>query len=165
MQRKIGANMASKTFPTTIKILIYCLAIAQIATAKIADPEPLFECGVIYQSHENYIDAYDSLTGNKKWHSELYESIYPLISIPLLEQDVQWNIISEYTIRNDTIFVKDCKRNTYYVDKRNGNILGKEILEERDYGSIIFLTLIAIMILAILIFARKHFKPSYDDID
>ena len=122
--------------------LCLVLSIAAIANSKIVDPEPLVDSGIRYQSHENYIEAIDTQSNNTKWHSELYSSSYPWVINPFLEEDVQWNIIGEFKFKGDTIVVRDCKGNQYFVQKSTGKLLRQIIMPQSHYGMAFVLILI-----------------------
>jgi len=139
----------------------FLLAFAQLANAKIADPEPLTDSGVRYQSHENYIDAIDSQSGTTKWHVELYHSIYPLAPNPFVEGDVQWNIISSMEIHGDTLIVQDSKRNRYLVQKSTGKLLGEFITPEHHYG---LMAVFGLFLVGISVVIRKKSTPRFDDL-
>jgi hypothetical protein len=140
-----------------IRNLILTLFIVATSYAKITDPNPIIENGIKYQSHDSYIEAIDTMSNKEKWHSELYSSMYPSIPIPFMEQDVQWNIVSKFSISHDTIIVLDSKGNRYYVDKFTGTVIGQIPAANYHFG-MIFIILISVF--TVVIIRRKKRLPT-----
>ena len=91
--------------------------------AKIADPEPFVLGNVTYSSHANVITATDNKSGKQLWETKVYPTVKPAKTNPAMEEDVQWNVITQITSKNNVLQITDSKGKTYRLDRRNGKLL------------------------------------------
>ncbi len=106
-----------------------CALLTAPVEAKIVDFPSITVDKVIYESHDNYVEAIDQNTGKRIWKTSLFDDIYKEEYNPRIEKDAQLNIACIRTISGSDIIVADSKGRTFHVDTRTGKLLFKTIPE------------------------------------
>ena len=120
------------------------------AFAKILDIEPVIENNISYDCHGNCIEATQISPFKPLWKINLYYSIEPLLYIPFIEKDIQWNIIKSLSIAGNHLIAIDSNGNSYKINKLTGIIISENINYSR-YINFYFLFLPFIILLALII--------------
>jgi hypothetical protein len=106
----------------SIALLAFSMIWVASALAKIADPPPVVDGNVVYQSHGNYVEALDSKSNNRLWKTIVYEAGYVKKFDPTLETDVQMNIIQTIRLQGDLIYIRNGKGQEFLLDKNTGKL-------------------------------------------
>lgn len=115
--------MKLNIYTTILLALISLFLTMSIVSAKVVDPEAVYEGKIKYECHGNIVTAYNLDTKNIIWECKVYDSIEPGICDPSLEKDVQWNIIIKIEIHGGFLHLTDKNKNKYIINK----ITGKKI--------------------------------------
>ncbi len=92
------------------------------AFAKVGDPPPVVDGNVVYRSHDNYVEAFDSKSNNRLWKTIVYEAGYVRKFDPNLEADVQMNIIHTLRLQGDLIYIRNGKGQEFLLEKSTGKV-------------------------------------------
>ncbi len=115
----------NKIVSSLVFISTFVIAMLSIenAFAKTADPEPFVLGNVTYSSHANVITATDNKSSKPLWETKVYPTVKPAKINPAIEEDVQWNVITQITSKKNVLQITDSKGKTYRLDRRNGKLL------------------------------------------
>jgi outer membrane protein assembly factor BamB len=103
-------------------VLMSTFLVCSPAMAKVGDLTPIVEGNIVYRSHANYVEALKKDSQKVLWKTELYPNVHPEKYNPLLEKDVQWNIIQKLELHGRLIRGVDSKGKVYCLDKNTGKI-------------------------------------------
>jgi len=119
------------------------LLLNQNLTAKVADPPPVSDGTKTFHSHTNYVEAIDSASGQVLWRTVLYKRWKPVIINPLVEEDVQWNIITSLNLDGNVLVAVNKKGSSYFLDAKTGEQVQNPIHKEQ------WTTTVAMVVLAV----------------
>jgi len=91
-----------------------------MVNAKIGDPAPIEDNGVIYSSHVNFVEARMKETEMTLWKTEVYNDVEPVVPDTTLEGDVQQNIIRSLRLEGDLLIVRNSKGQEFQIQKSTG---------------------------------------------
>jgi hypothetical protein len=92
------------------------------AYAKIIDPAPIEDGDMKYESHDNYVEAFDSKSDKLIWKTIVYEAGYIGKFNPNLEADVQWNAIQTIKLLGSLIYIRNARGQEFHLNKVSGKI-------------------------------------------
>ena len=101
------------------------LLLAGTLTAKVIDPSPIVAGSVTYRSHSNYVEAIATYTNTTLWRTVLFQAGYVGKHNPQIEDDVQWNIITELRLDGSSLVVQNARKEVFRVDTKTGKVLPK----------------------------------------
>ena len=110
--------------PILVLLLFTQLPVSS-ALGKIADPKPLINGNVRYQSHRHTVWATDISKNKVLWKTGIPMSYYRGDVDPRLERGVQWNIITSLKLKGKILIVTNSKRETFNLDSVTGKLLKK----------------------------------------
>jgi outer membrane protein assembly factor BamB len=119
------------------------LLLNQNLIAKVGDPPPVTDGTRTFRSHTNYVEAVDSASGQSLWRTVLYKQWRPIIINPLVEEDVQWNIITSLKLDGSTLIAVNKKGSTYFLDAKTGEQVRNPLHKEQ------WTTAVAMVVLAV----------------
>ena len=120
---------------TSILVLVlFALSGVSSVWAKIADPKPLIDGNVRYESHRHTVWATDISKNKVLWKTKIPMAEYIKGVDPRLERDVQWNIISSLKREGKILAIKNSMGETFNLDSVTGKLLKKpvSVLAERS---------------------------------
>ena len=109
--------------------LVLFLLLVPSVLAKIADPKPLINGYVRYESHRHTVWATDVRTNKVLWKTGIPMSYYRGEVDPRLERDVQWNIIIFLKLKGKILLVMNSKGETFKLNSVTGKLLKKAVEE------------------------------------
>ena len=92
------------------------------AYAKVIDPAPVEDGEMRYESHDNYVEAFDSKSDKLIWKTIVYEADYIGKFDTNLEADIQWNIIQTTKLLGSLIYIRNAKGQEFHLNKITGKI-------------------------------------------
>tara|TARA_A100001037_G_C14974181_1_gene555119 strand:+ start:338 stop:700 length:363 start_codon:yes stop_codon:yes gene_type:complete len=115
-----------KIFQAPILLLfLFTLLPVSSVLGKIADPKPLINGNVRYQSHRHTVWATDVGKNKVLWKTKIPMAYYRGDVDPRLEKDVQWNIITSLKLKGKILLVTNSKRENFNLDSVTGKLLKK----------------------------------------
>lgn len=137
--------------------LMVFISLSSHIYSKISDPKPIIINNIKYQSHGNYVEAFDLIDNKLIWKTIVYSRCYPIIDFPIGETDIYWNIISSIEFDNNEILVCDSRNNKYFLDLKNGYVVSKKIntIITIFPSEILLLVFLFILMLLILFIVKK----------
>ncbi len=108
-------------------ILLFLLTLLPVSSVsgKIADPKPLINDNVRYQSHRHTVWATDIGKNKVLWKTKITMSYYRGELDPRLERDIQWNIITSLKLKGKILLITNSKSENFNLDSVNGKLLKK----------------------------------------
>jgi hypothetical protein len=128
---------------------------SQNLLAKIGDPPPVTNGTKTFRSHENYIEAIDSTSKQVLWKTLLYKRWKPIIKNPLIEEDVQWNIITSIKLDGSTLIAVNKVGSMYFLDPNTGQQTRKPIIKVQWTKIIVVSALLSIGLFFVLMIKRN----------
>jgi outer membrane protein assembly factor BamB len=107
------------------------LLLNQNLMADVGDPPQVTDGTRTFRSHTNYVEAVDSASGQVLWRTVLYKRWRPIIINPLVEEDVQWNIITSLKLDRSTLIAVNTKGSMYFLDTKTGKQIRNSIHKEQ----------------------------------
>ncbi len=145
--------MKNKYLKVALLSLTISIITMPISYGKIGDCPAIDQDGVLYRSHDDYIEAIkinqvfdykekdkaESLElatditsvysqnkiyhGKLIWHTQLFTERYFDGYNPFVEADAQWNISCVKEVTDNSVLVSDNMEREFYVDKQTGKLL------------------------------------------
>lgn len=146
-------NISLKQFAFLIII-----SLSQCIVADVGDPPPVSDGTSTFRSHENYVEAVDSASGQILWKTVLYKRWKPIIINPFIEKDVQWNIITSLNLDGKVLVAVNTKGSTYFLDTKTGKQVRNPIHKQRWTTVVTFsiLTVAGLFLVLRIILRRKR---------
>ena len=120
----------NKIVKAPILVLLLCALLPIYSVlGKIADPKPLVNDGIRYESHRHTVWATDIGTKKVLWKTGIPMSYYKGEVDPRLERDIQWNIIIFFKLKGKILFVTNSKGEMFKLDSVTGKLLKKAVEE------------------------------------
>ena len=142
----------------SLKQLAFLIVISlnQYIVAEVGDPPPVSDRTRIFCSHENYVKAVDSASGQILWQTVLYKRWKPIIINPFIEEDVQWNIITSLNLDGKVLVAVNTKGSTYFLDTKTGKQVRSPI-HKQQWTTVVTFSILAVagLFCVLWIFLRR----------
>lgn len=138
-----------------ILVITATLLCADSVYAKRAAPKPVPP--VIWQGVEyraplgeiGVVQAFDLASGRKLWKT----TVYHVVINPLVEEDVQWVLISEMRIQEEKLVITNERGRKYRLDLKTGRVEGAML-----YWVAVFLVAVVLPFGVFVVWRRAEFR-------
>ena len=110
-------------------MLLFFLSSVVSVQGKIADPKPIINGNVRYESHRHTVWATDIGTEKVLWETGIPMAYYRGDIDPRLERDVQWNIITYLNLKGKILLITNSKGEIFKLDSVTGKLFKKPVEE------------------------------------
>lgn len=104
---------------------VFVITVTCSAFGKIADPKPITQDNIRYQSHRHSVWATDLRTEKVLWKTDVPMDKYREPFDPDLEEDVQWNIISSLKLQGGILHLENSKGESFRLNSATGKLITK----------------------------------------